>query len=538
MKRRWLWFIFLISLSAPFWRLGTPLIEVDDARYAEVPREMLVLHDWVTPHLDAMDYVEKPPLWYWLAAASYEIFGVSEASARLPLALLALLGLLLTYWLGSWLFSPKTGMTAAILLSASALYFFLAHYMTLDMALSVFLLGSSAMILRALLRPEDARWAAPAAWVFAGLAFLSKGLIALVFPAGWVFFMALLYPETWRKMLVFFRPLGIALFLLIVAPWFVYMEARHPGFFHFFFVDEHFKRFLTMRYERDQPWFFFLWVIPATLVPVTPAVLAAVPKSWRVWKAKPKEAALWIWVGMIVVFFSISHSKLATYALPVYPYLALLGAAALEERPAPSWTKRFSAALGALLWLALAASFFIPAARGFEAPFSLLARGLADAAIAVIGASLIAYGAGLPAVLSLGAGGLLAWALALGTMNAASSFLSVKDVSAAIVRDYKPGDRIDVYDTYFHGLPFYTGHWVDRIFNWTGELAYAKKNPADAGRFGSVEEISRYPLAGRRVFLVLKKTQISYVRSLVKPGRASFKSFGPYELVEFPGKGR
>ncbi|MDE1977473.1 MAG: glycosyltransferase family 39 protein, partial [Elusimicrobia bacterium] len=120
MKSRWLTFLFFAALTAPFWRLGAPLVEVDDARYAEVPREMLVLHDWVTPHLDNMDYVEKPPMWYWLAAASYEVFGVSEAAARLPLALLALLGLLLTYWLGGWLFSPRTGMTAAIFLSASA----------------------------------------------------------------------------------------------------------------------------------------------------------------------------------------------------------------------------------------------------------------------------------------------------------------------------------------------------------------------------------------------------------------------------------
>ncbi|MDE2314500.1 MAG: glycosyltransferase family 39 protein [Elusimicrobia bacterium] len=537
MKSRWLTFLFFAALTAPFWRLGAPLVEVDDARYAEVPREMLVLHDWVTPHLDNMDYVEKPPMWYWLAAASYEVFGVSEAAARLPLALLALLGLLLTYWLGGWLFSPRTGMTAAIFLSASALYFFLSHYMTLDMALSVFMFGSAAMILRALLRPEDARWAAPAAWAFAGLAFLSKGLIALVFPAGWVFFMALVYPETWRKMLVFFRPLGIALFLLIVAPWFILMEKQHPGFFHFFFVDQHFKRFLTMKYERDQPWYFFLLVIPATLLPATPAVLAALPKNWRAWKSRPKEAALWIWVAMIVVFFSISHSKLATYALPVFPPLALLGAAAMEK-PAPAWTKRVSSALGALLLAALAASFFIPAARGFEAQFSLLARILADATVAAAGVSLLAFGFGLPAAASLGGGGLLAWGLALGTMSAASSFLSVKNVAAAITRQYKPGDQIDVYDTYFHGLPFYTGHWVDRIFNWTGELAYAKKNPANAGRFGYIEEISRFPLSGRRVFLVFKNSQTEFVKSLVKPGRASFESFGPYELAEFPGQRR
>src|SRR5581483_4930887 len=104
---RWLWAMFLIALTSPFWSLGHALIEVDDARYAEVPREMAQTGHWAVPTLDYFDYVEKPPLPYWLTAVSYELFGVSETTARLPLAALACAGLALTGWLGWWLLSPE-----------------------------------------------------------------------------------------------------------------------------------------------------------------------------------------------------------------------------------------------------------------------------------------------------------------------------------------------------------------------------------------------------------------------------------------------
>ncbi|MHB2025871.1 MAG: ArnT family glycosyltransferase [Elusimicrobiota bacterium] len=542
---------FLLALSSPFWRLGMPLIEVDDARYGEVPREMVIYKDWATPRLDGMDYVEKPPLWYWMAAASYKIFGVNEAAARLPLALLSLLGLLLTAWLGTWLFSREVGMTAAVFLASSALYFFLSHYMTLDMALSVFLLGASAMILRALLRPDDSGWAVPLAWIFAALAFLSKGLIAVVFPAGWVFLLAAIYPDIRKNLPRLFRPMSLLLFFAITAPWFVVMEKIHPGFFHFFFVDQHIKRFLTLKYQRDQPWFFFLLVLPAAFLPITPAILNAPPQAWISWKTLPKHAALWLWILIITLFFSISHSKLATYILPVFPHLCVLSAAAVTLLPIGAWPRRAAAVLGALFIFAaaagLAACRLIPSVAMMEAWVSPLAIILSFAAILALAAAFLAFAFGASAAASLGLTGLVAWGLLLGAMGSASTALSIKAVGSEISREYRPGDKIDVYDTYFHGLPFYAGHRVNKIFNWTGELAYAKKNPSNAGRFGTIEEIaSKFPpgdcrqdknpngAAANRVFLVFKRARTPFVQGLVKPGPcASYHDFGPWELAQF-----
>ena len=187
--------ILLFAISAPFWSLSHPLIEVDDARYAEVPREMLATGNWATPKLDYFDYVEKPPIGYWMDIVSYKIFGVNEGSARVPIALLSIFSVLGLMWMGSWLFDFETGFLAGIFLSTSILYFFLSHYITPDFPLTAFLLGSFSLILRTFLYPEDSRWSVPGAWIFSGLAFLAKGLIGIVFPVGWVILSVILLPK-------------------------------------------------------------------------------------------------------------------------------------------------------------------------------------------------------------------------------------------------------------------------------------------------------------------------------------------------------
>ncbi|MBI3288844.1 MAG: glycosyltransferase family 39 protein, partial [Elusimicrobia bacterium] len=186
------------ALALPLLGLRAPLIEIDDARYAEVPRAMAASGDWVLPRLNDMPYVEKPPLWYWLGAASMRVFGTGEGPARLPMTLLAWLGALGVWWLGSWLYCARVAAVAVLALATAGLWLFLTHNLTLDLPVSVFLLWTTALVLRVLERPEDARWAAPAAWAAAALAFLSKGLISVLFPALWAAALALLFPR-WRK---------------------------------------------------------------------------------------------------------------------------------------------------------------------------------------------------------------------------------------------------------------------------------------------------------------------------------------------------
>ena len=259
MSRRSLLAVAAAAALLPFVGLGHALWEVDDARYAEVPREMVERGDWLTPRLDYMDYVEKPPLPYWLTCISYSAFGVSEAAARLPLALWGLAALAGTAALGAWLFGAEVGLASAAVLATTVAFLALSHLITPDLPLCAALTWTTALWLRALRRPEDARWAGTAAGACMGLAVLCKGLVGMVFPVAWVTGLAVLFPELRPG---FKRSLASGLapaFAIVAAPWFVAMERLHPGFLAFFFGEQHFQRFTAgaAKYGRHGPWHYF-----------------------------------------------------------------------------------------------------------------------------------------------------------------------------------------------------------------------------------------------------------------------------------------
>ncbi|MDE2490616.1 MAG: glycosyltransferase family 39 protein, partial [Elusimicrobia bacterium] len=350
------------AVLVPLLGVSQPLLEVDDARYAQVPAEMLASRDFVQPTLDGTPYVEKPPLWYWACAGAYAAFGVSAATARVAMWLFGLLGLLGTWWLASWLYDGETGLAAAAAAASAALWLFLTHNMTLDLPLTALFAWETALILRVLLRPEDADWAAPAAWAAGALVFLTKGLIAVVLPGAWIVGLAILYPKTRRGARAMISPLGIALGFAIAAPWFVLLHRRRPDFYHLFFYEQHFQRFLTQKYNRNEPWWFFLVVLPAGLLPWSVPFLAGL---WRAVRRPFQEdvrgPALAAWVLGVTTFFSLSHSKLATYVLPVFPHAAILAVVAVKDG-LPDWAKTASRLLGALLLLAAAVAAVVLAA--------------------------------------------------------------------------------------------------------------------------------------------------------------------------------
>ncbi|MBI5623253.1 MAG: glycosyltransferase family 39 protein [Elusimicrobia bacterium] len=528
--------ILVAALSAPFWSLSHPLWEVDDARYAEVPRAMAVSGDWALPRLNGFEYVEKPPLWYWLAAASYAALGVRESSGRLPLALLSLLTALGVWWLTSWL-CPETAppgeappkWTATLAVSTSLGFLALSHSITPDLPLTAFLTWCTALIIRALARPEDGRWAGPAAWVFAGLAFLSKGLIGLLFPCVWAAGLLVLFPALRRGWKGLAAPAGPLCFLLVAAPWFIMMEDRRPGFLRFFFVEQHFQRFLTPKYNRPGPWFFFLPVALVGLIPWTPLVLAGLGKAWREWRARSWRApSLALWSLGVILFFSISSSKLATYILPAFPQLCILAALAassVERR----WVRHAAAGAG-VLCLAASAAVLLPQVRSL-APAGAAWAGAA--ALASLGLGQLCALSRRWSIAGPASGALLALAAALCGLGLAEPLVSSRPVGRALAGRAGPRDLIYCYGTYLHGLPFYTGRPVDRLIYWVGELHYAARDPANADRFGDDSAIRALPLRGRTVFVVLRSSEASYFKTLVEPGALrSIESFGRWTLAE------
>ncbi len=536
------WAVLALVLSAPFWDLGHPLWEVDDARYAEVPREMQASGRLLVGQLDYMDYIEKPPLIYWLGRASYSVFGVSEAAAHLPTALTALAGLLGVWWLGFWLFSPATGTGGALILGTCLQYGGLSHLTTPDMAVSVALLWATALILRVLRRPEDAPWAAPAAWLAMAAAFLSKGLIGMVLPAAWVGMLAASFPALRPGLRRLLLDPGLLLFTGIVGTWVWSMERAVPGFCRVFFLEQHFQRFFeAAKYNRPGPWWYFLVSDPVGLLPWTPAALAGLfLPLWRRKTADPRLVQLALWPVVVIGFFSISSSKLLTYILPAFPFQALLAARFLEDADRPPWLSKWGDGLSLLCAVAavgalFTAGIFMSVTNPRMAPLSAGTAGLAALALAAMSGA-AAWAARPGGVSSRAAAATLAAsALCLLGAHEFEPWLSARPIARAISKRLgEAGEtpvRLVALDRYLQGVPFYTGRQVDLV-NWVGELHYAKRFERYAARFGDDRQLLAWPNPGERVLLTLPKKELPRVSRLRGGAVKDVEDVGPYVLLE------
>ncbi|HEX9078625.1 MAG TPA: phospholipid carrier-dependent glycosyltransferase [Desulfuromonadaceae bacterium] len=327
----WLRDLLLLAavMAVPFIQyLGRlPLIDPDEGRYAEIPREMLERGDLITPTLNYVLYFEKPPLLYWINAASFKLFGLTEFAARLPSALCGLATVLVTYAVARRLYSRRTALISALVLGTSAGFVLQSRIILTDMLVTLCLTAALGAFIVA--GQGEKRRGSPFPWylfwLFCALAVLAKGLIGIVFPVG-IIFLYLLLTGRWR-LLGEMRPLsGPVLFLAVAAPWFVAVSLRNPGFARFFFIHEHFERFTSTVHGRYQPFWFFLPVLLAAMLPWSFLIPGALGRAWRDRHGRDGHAGLYllIWAVVIFSFFSKSDSKLIPYILPIFPPLAIL----------------------------------------------------------------------------------------------------------------------------------------------------------------------------------------------------------------------
>lgn len=322
--------ILAVICAVPFLLfLGSlPLIDPDEGRYAEIPREMLERGDFITPTLNYVKYFEKPPLLYWLNAATIKLFGPNEFAARLPSALSGLATVLATYIIALRLFDRRTALFAALFLATAAGFVLQSRIILTDMLLTFCLTSAlGAFIIAA--RREEWHRGGEITWyffyIFCALAVLTKGLVGIVFPAGIIFFYILITRE-WRILRRMRLPSGILLFLAVSAPWFVAVSLRNPEFARFFFIHEHFERFTSTVHGRYQPFWFFVPVLAGTMLPWSFFIPGAIGRAWRDRQHESGRAALFllIWAVLIFLFFSKSGSKLVPYMLPIFPPLTIL----------------------------------------------------------------------------------------------------------------------------------------------------------------------------------------------------------------------
>jgi 4-amino-4-deoxy-L-arabinose transferase-like glycosyltransferase len=314
-QKSWLLDILLLCLiigSCFAFMLGSrPLNVPDEGRYSEIPREMLVSHDFVTPRINHIVYFEKPPLFYWMQTASLKSFGLNEWSSRFMTALMALIGCLGTYVAGRKLYDRKTGWFAALTLSSSLLYFILARFVSPDMTVSVLICFSLfSFILRYYYL----------LYIFAALAVLAKGLIGIIFP-GSIIFLWLLLTNNWKLLKECKLLSGTILFLAITLPWHILVQLRNPEFFNYYFITQQFSRYLTMSAGRYEPTWYYIPIFLLGLFPWTGFLLGTAETTNR---KNSTDLFLLISAVFIFVFYSVSHSKLIPYILPCSPFIALL----------------------------------------------------------------------------------------------------------------------------------------------------------------------------------------------------------------------
>src|ERR1700689_1902518 len=331
------------------------LFDPDEGRYAEIPREMVASGDWVTPRLDAIKYFEKPPLGYWATALAYKTFGQHPWTVRLWPALSGFLGLILTFALGRSLYDQRIALLAVLVQASALLYVAMARIATLDMSLSFGLqIAMTALVLmvRPAPRQQSGSWRLPLLLgVGVALAVMSKGLVGILIP-GAVAVLFMLLHRDWRLALRAQPWWTVGALLLLAATWFALVSAPNPEFAHFFFIFQHFQRYLNRAdFDRYQPVWFFLPVLALGLLPWTTLLPGALGGAWRAARAGDRPTSmLLLWAGFVLVFFSLSQSKLTPYILPMLPALSLLIGRAIAGLPA----LRFASHLRAVAILAAA----------------------------------------------------------------------------------------------------------------------------------------------------------------------------------------
>lgn len=554
------WAIAAVFVAVYFGSMFSPaLLDDADSTHAEAAREMLVSGDYITLHVNGVRYLEKAPLPYWLVAFCFRIFGINEFAARLPMAFsVLLLGLLGLVW-GRRAFGERAAIYAALFVYTSAGVFLFTRVMIPDVLLSLLIAASLYFFLIAL-EPDGQAWQWYAGYAFMALGVLTKGLIALAFPGGAAVLYLVLTGE-WRRWPEFRIVSGLALFLLIAAPWHILAGLRNTGgqgghgFFWFYFVNEHFLRFLGRRYPRDYnklPWALYwslhlVWLFPWSLY--LPAAIRTVMDERRAPRrgdfAARTRLLCWILAGVVLIFFAISTNQ-EYYTFPAYfPLLMLLadGIARSEASDCADGVRkgglRVSTAVLAVVGLAASATLLTGLWQSRHLPFEpdigtvlakhdmdtdtlstshMLDLSYASFAALRLPAALAAVALMVAPLLSL----LLrrkrrhyaaTWTLAVGmamflvaahiALGRFGPYLSSKDLAREIAARERPGDRVMIYGDQAFGssLLFYLRRPIKLVEGRTTSMWFGSTFPDAPHIYLSNADLQRDWTGPQRLFL-------------------------------------
>jgi 4-amino-4-deoxy-L-arabinose transferase-like glycosyltransferase len=339
--------IIAAAIFLSLFRLGTPkLFDVDEAVFSEATREMVISRNWITPTYNGENRYDKPILFYWLMATSYKVFGINEFGARFPSAVAAVMLVTFLFLFVRHFSGDSTACYTALSALLSVYYIVYSRAAVTDMALTLFIALSLFSFYR--FRAEDppgGRIYLYGFYLFSALAFLTKGLIGIIFPFG----IALLYTaltEGPRRMKNVFSLKGALLFTAASAPWYlaeVVINGRE--FIEQFFIKHHFRRFTDVISGHKGPVYYYLIIICIGLFPWISFLPAGIRSALR--KKEPLDRFAFVWLAFVVLFFSLSTTKLPNYILPALPAAAMLIGAGMSGS-SDNWRRYSLISMGVL----------------------------------------------------------------------------------------------------------------------------------------------------------------------------------------------
>ena len=316
------------------------LIGADEPRYAQVAREMLARHDWITPTLAGKPWLEKPPLYYWQAMLAYSIFGVTDWAARLPSAVDATLTVVVIY-LFLRRFRPGFQLDGALMTASAAGIIGFARAASTDMPLAATF--TVALLAWYAWYESESRCFLALFYCFLALGMLAKGPVAALLAAMIIVIFAAATSDYRLLARTLWVP-GILLFCAVALPWHIAVQIKNPEFFRVFILQHNLARFGTNLYHHPEPFWYYLPVTLLGLIPWTVFVVASLAETVRIWWTARREILdserraldvfLVIWVAVPVAFFSLSQSKLPGYIVPALPAGTLLLAEYVRRRVA------------------------------------------------------------------------------------------------------------------------------------------------------------------------------------------------------------
>ncbi len=521
--------------------LGAPALwEPDEGRYAEIAREMVATHDYVTPRNDFELYFEKPPLVYWCEAAAIHLFGPTEFAVRLPSAMFSIGQVVLTAAIADAMLGASAAILAALVLMLSPLFFAFARFATLDPALAFFLtaaLGAFYFASRcASFADRTSRtWILTSATMLA-FGTLAKGPVALIL-GGSIVLIWLAFQHRLREIARMPLVWCAIIYFAIAAPWFILAELRNPGFLRFFFIHEHLQRYLSSQEHGWGLWFFF----PIVIAGFWPWIFF-VPLGWSAMRAIPETSDsnsspatarsdshfLTIWFVVIFVFFSIPRSKLGTYILPALPPLAIFAGCGLSRLTSAASEYRirlFNYFAIANILIALIAAIALALALYPLYP-ALAIDWMLIAAVIAIGALLMYTIARIPsrtpyAIAALAIAMATTIALAERAREDAAPLSTYRNLARAVVPYLSADDNqctLASYRHYIQSLPFYTHRRETRVVYW-GELSEVTLGTPVKSPFlvGSDARLSEIWSSGACMILIANASDIPVLRELLNP---------------------